>query len=282
MKKRTKSLGLSFCMFVLLGTTNLASANPEIETIFNWAENNYAEFFPGHQTTQMIDPWTYRYYPSTEIYVGVKDNEIFVLGGPWGPNNPTFIDSVSNLTAQIAASGGDSSIPGCNTADIPAGMKFTQNGNVVHITTNGQCIPLPENKNFCVLPTQATSTGISLLSNVNVTSSQIKGITTEIPGLLDPGSAFSSNNHCTINAPAATTDQIVNSDMCLDITEQFSSFEAFPGVVITPPVTIAVVSTTTNQVVPDCFATNAATISDALTGASWFRDTTGNFVQLDF
>ncbi len=278
MRNCTKSLALSFCMFVFLGTANLASADPEIETIFNWAENNFAELFPSHQTTQVIEPWTFRHYPSTEIYVGAKDNEIFVLGGPWG-QNPTFIDSVPNLITQIAVSGGNGSIPGCNTANSPSGMKFTQNGNVIHITTNGQCIPLPENTNFCVLPAPSAPTGVSLLRSANITSSEIKGVAMEIPGVLD-SSVFADNNQCTINVSTEAIDQIESKDICLDITEQVSPFSAL--LELDPPVTIAFVGTTTNQIVPDCFATNAATVSDAFTGESWKRGADGSFIQIDF
>jgi hypothetical protein len=151
MRKRIKCTTLSFCFLVLFGNVNLTSAatTPEIEAIFNWAENNFSDLFPNHQSTQIIEPWTFRFYPSTGIYVGAKDNQVFVLGGPWGADNPTLIDTIPNLSNQIIASGGDGSVPGCNNlVDTPTGLVITQSGNVITMTTNGQCIELPENTDF--------------------------------------------------------------------------------------------------------------------------------------
>ena len=52
--------------------------------LFTWAESTYPQFFPGHQTTQSIEPWLYRYYADTGIYTGVNKNDVgvYLLGGP--------------------------------------------------------------------------------------------------------------------------------------------------------------------------------------------------------
>ncbi len=292
MKKHIKRTILSFFLLILFGSINLASADttPEIESIFNWAENNFPEFFSEPQATQMIGVWTFRHYPagpSGEVYVGVKNNEVFVLGGPWGTDNPTFIDTVPNLLNQIASSGGDGSVSGCsNTTDIPAGVVITQSGNVINITTNGQCIVIPtDSGNFCEPPEQPEPTGISVLTTVNVTSSQTTGIEVDQPGIpnpLDSATQGLSNSSCTINADSESGNQIINSDICIDMTDQLSSIPAGFGITINPPVTFAIVSTATNQVVSDCFATDAATVSDAFTGELWAKGADGNFVQISF
>ncbi|MCH9638566.1 MAG: hypothetical protein K0U40_03630 [Betaproteobacteria bacterium] len=292
MKKRIKCTTFSFCFLVLFGNANLASSatTPEIEAIFNWAESNFSNFFPNHQTTQMIDPWAFRFYPSTGIYVGAKNNEVFVLGGSFGSDNPTFIDTVPSLFAQVQGSGGNGSVPGCDTSDIPAGLVVTQNGNVVNITTNGQCIvvPNPANNNFCGVPPQPQATGISVLSSTNVTSLVIKGIEISTPGIPNPFESAAENitdsKFCEINAPAELANQIVNSDICFDMTDQFGplSDSSIPGITITPPITTTFVGTATNQVVPDCFATDATVVNDAFTGETWTRDVNGNLVQTGF
>lgn len=290
MKKRLKCAVLSFCIFGLFGGVNLASADttPEIEAIFNWAETGYPEFFSPPQTTQMIGEWTFRHYPTSpagNVYAGVNNGEVFVLGGPWGSENPTFIDSVANLTSQIAASGGDGSVSACsNSSDLPAGMVISQSGNVVNITTNGQCIVIPpEENNFCETPAQPQPTGISVLTTVNVTSSKTTGIEITQPGI-DPIGLITdgfSNASCTINA--FSEDLIINSDVCFDMTDQLSSLSDFPGATINPPVTFAIVSTTTGQVVTDCFATDAASITDAFTGETWVKNSLGGgFTQVGF
>ncbi|QOJ23022.1 MAG: hypothetical protein HRU78_04675 [Gammaproteobacteria bacterium] len=88
---------------LFLGTIHFASADTasDTDTLLNWAENNYPQYFPTHQTTQSATPWLFRFYPDTNIYAGVNtdNNGVFVLGGPWGNDSPTYIDSLSNLLA---------------------------------------------------------------------------------------------------------------------------------------------------------------------------------------
>ncbi len=82
----------------------------QIEEIFDWGERQYSEFFPNHKVTQFLDPWMYRFYPSTGIYLGEKENEIFVLGGPFGNIAPKFVGAVDELT-QIMSTTRDEPIP---------------------------------------------------------------------------------------------------------------------------------------------------------------------------
>lgn len=284
MKHCIKSITSTACLLVLLFSFNPATAatTPQIETLFNWAENTFPELFPDHQITQTVDPWVFRFYPATGIYAGVKNDEVFVLGGPWGTENPTFIDTLPSLLAQIQGSGGNGSVPACSdTATIPEGMVITQSGNVVNITTNGQCIVVsnPENTNFCEPPAPSQPTGISILSTNNVNSFQTTGITLNLPpNLPNPLDFFTQNTAtCIINAQEALTSQVVNSNICLDITDQLSQLSGFPGVTISPPVTITTVTSSTNQRVADCFATSAAFITDIFSGESWVN-VNGSFV----
>lgn len=86
---------------LFLGNINFASADTasDTDTLLNWAENNYPEYFPTHQTTQSIAPWLFRFYPDKNVYAGVNtsNNGVYVLGGPWGIDKPTYIDSLYNL-----------------------------------------------------------------------------------------------------------------------------------------------------------------------------------------
>ena len=107
MKNPITQFILFFCTLILVGSINFASADTasDTEILFNWAENNYPQYFPSHQTTQNIEPWLFRFYPKTTIYAGVNttDNGVYVLGGPWGSVNPTYIDSLSNLLLTAAS-----------------------------------------------------------------------------------------------------------------------------------------------------------------------------------
>jgi hypothetical protein len=70
----------------------------EIERIFNWAEQAYLEYFPTYDTTKTADPWIYRYYQSTDTYLGVnnQDSNIYVLGDAFGPTVHQ-VDTVENV-----------------------------------------------------------------------------------------------------------------------------------------------------------------------------------------
>lgn len=285
MKKYIKSLIASLCLFgVLVGNPVSAATTNEIETVFNWAENHFTELFPNHQATRTIEPWRFRFYPTTGIAIGVNNDDFFVLGGPWGLESPTFIDTMPNILALIEGTNGNGNVPACsNTVELPAGMVITQSGNVVNITTNGQCIEVsnPENANFCEPPTPTQPTGISVLSTTNITSFLTSGIIIDSPGIPNPLNSFAQSvSSCVINAQTDAVNLVVNSDICFDATNEFSNLSDFPGITVNPPITIAIASTSTSQQVSDCFATNATTIADTLTGETWVN-VNGNFVPIN-
>lgn len=289
MKYRLKQLISSACALVLLGNIQIASADlaSDAEALLNWAENTYPELFPSPRATQSLEPWLYRFYPETNTYAGVNknDNGVYVMGGPWG-DNPTYIDNLPNLISFINNSGGNSNIPACNTANAPAGFSYSQSGNVVTITTNGQCIEIPNTTtNFCETPVQPTQTGISVLSTSNVTSAEWQGITFNQSLPIDPlASLTGTSKYCTINAPAEQINLVVNSDICMDMTKQlegsFADLIASGFATVTPPITFATKSTHSGQTVSDCFATDADSIYDAFTQDVWIKQEGGGFVKI--
>ncbi|MBS0423425.1 MAG: hypothetical protein JSR71_03125 [Proteobacteria bacterium] len=278
---------LSACAFILSAHFQLASATPASDTdkLLNWAEKTFPQFFPSHQATQNIEPWLFRFYPETNVYAGVNKNDqnVYVLGGPWG-NNPKVVDTLVNLITQIDNSGGNGSVAACDTTDAVSGVSYSQSGNIVTVTTNGQCVLAPDlsKANLCNIPEQSTASGISVLGSNRLTSSSISGL--EIPGfdLLGLVNSAADVKHCTKNAPAETANLIVNSDLCLDITapvtENFAGL-SIPGITLSPPVKYFTKGTYTNAIVGDCFATDAASISDAFTGELWVNQG-GNFVKV--
>lgn len=284
-----KRLVLSFLTLFIVNQAHLANAdiNSDTEQLLNWAENNFPQFFPSHQATQNINPWLFRHYSETGVYAGVNtsDNHVYLLGGPWG-DNVTVVDSLSNLLAIVGQSNGNTGIPACDTTQVPSGMAFTQNGNVVNVTTNGQCIAIASSSALCVAPRQSSQTGISVLTNTAITESSMSGITMAIPGYnpLESLANAGSGKHCTINAPSETQNLIINQDICLDVTAQFQSnldaLQNLPGITITPPITVTSKGTTTGTIVADCFATDADSISDAYTGEAWINQN-GTFVKYD-
>ncbi|MBS0484099.1 MAG: hypothetical protein JSS06_02590, partial [Proteobacteria bacterium] len=180
--------------------------------------------------------------------------------------------------------GSDGSIAACDTSGAIDGVFYSQSGNVVTVTSNGQCVLAPDlsKTNLCQTPPQTTASGISVLGSNTVTSSSIAGL--DIPGfnLLELVNTTANVKHCTKNAPAATANLVVNSDLCLDITAPISETLAglaIPGIALNPPVKYFTKGTYTSKNVDDCFATDAATISDAFTGEVWVNQG-GNFVKV--
>jgi hypothetical protein len=274
MRHPIRSFIISVCASISIGYTHLAMADivSDTETILNWAENAFPEFFPEHQTTQSIEPWLFRYYPQTDIYAGINttDYNAYVLGGPFG-NEPVFISSSAGLVADIAGSGGNGDIPACNTANIPEGFVYRQSGNVIEITTNGQCIKLPRDTNLCEPPGQPepgepVATGISVLTKTEVLASEWRGVQSSIP-LSFLGTQPGSSAVCILNTPTEEQiDLIINSDICLDVTEEMQEqLAAIPGVTVTPPIGQATKMTVTSTRVADCLQTDAETIYDMYT-----------------
>lgn len=67
-----------------LADGNAASALEAANDLMDYAEVHYAGFFPGHPSTDSALGYLYRFYPATGIYLGVKDAQVYVLGGAFG------------------------------------------------------------------------------------------------------------------------------------------------------------------------------------------------------
>lgn len=57
-----------------------APTAPTATELFDWAERNYAVYFPGHKSDLAFAPYVYRYYPETQNYVGVANGRVYILG----------------------------------------------------------------------------------------------------------------------------------------------------------------------------------------------------------
>jgi hypothetical protein len=60
--------------------TLAASNPPTVDALLDWAERTYAQFFPGHKSSQAAAPYVYRYYPETGNYVGVDGSQVVIFG----------------------------------------------------------------------------------------------------------------------------------------------------------------------------------------------------------
>lgn len=76
------------------------------EQLMNFGEARFSQYFPSHQATALFQPFRYRFYPQTGIYLGVAINVVpgaglveggvYVMGGPFG-GAPAFQGIVSDI-----------------------------------------------------------------------------------------------------------------------------------------------------------------------------------------
>lgn len=54
--------------------------NTRIDTLLDWAEDQYGEYFPGPEDSFELLGYYVRYYPATDTYLGTKDGHLWVYG----------------------------------------------------------------------------------------------------------------------------------------------------------------------------------------------------------
>ncbi len=69
--------------------------------LMDFAETSYAAYFPSHQPTAAFDGYLYRYYATTGMYLGVKDGNVYVLGGPFG-DQPLLVGPLTAFITPVA------------------------------------------------------------------------------------------------------------------------------------------------------------------------------------
>lgn len=71
--------------------------------LFDWAEAQYPQYFPVHASTKTFEPFLYRSYPATGIYLGLAirgdssfPDGVYVMGGEFG-SSPLFVGAASKF-----------------------------------------------------------------------------------------------------------------------------------------------------------------------------------------
>lgn len=65
-------------------TLHVTFADSKLDALFDALEAQYPGYFPSHQASAMVAGYYARYYPGTNIYLGVKDNALFAHGAQFG------------------------------------------------------------------------------------------------------------------------------------------------------------------------------------------------------
>lgn len=81
-----------------------AAASLTAENLMDWAEAAFPQYFsPARQPTQTAAPYVLRYYAGTGNYLGVKGDEIYVLG-PMSGNTLTKVGVLADFECRVAGS----------------------------------------------------------------------------------------------------------------------------------------------------------------------------------
>ncbi len=177
-----------------------------------------------------------------------------------------------------------SSSQACDSSQAPSGVSYSQSGNTVNISTNGQCVPLPTASaaasSLCTPPqtSSSASSGQSVLTTVNISSFSLTGITFNIPGVTNPfdsiAQGLGATTTCIRNAPQGYSTYTMNMDVCYDITAAMgSSLQSLssPYITVSSPITEKLKGTVSSKVVADCFTTSATSVIDATTQEVWIK-----------
>ena len=76
---------------------------PTATQLMDWAERVYGGFFPPHQADLSWEGYTYRYYASTQNYLGVKGGRVYILG-PVSGGALGDVGALSDFGARVFAS----------------------------------------------------------------------------------------------------------------------------------------------------------------------------------
>jgi len=170
-------------------TTPVVTAAPaitiDVQSIFDLAAQVYPTLLVNGSAPGLYQGYTYKFFASSGIYVGIKDNKIFTMGGPFGTaikeqgTVSLVLNALQTAKAKINAAKPTTPVTPTTTV-IPAGLytlKVTGNvntsfgvGTALNFTL--QNMPAPNVSDTTVIIDQVKSqlAGVGGISNIRVTS----------------------------------------------------------------------------------------------------------------
>lgn len=88
----------SFIQAVMQSTATSATNADEL---FAWAERNYPVLFPSGAVSQTLQTFQIRYYPSTDLYLGVSEGRAYMLGARQTSGRVIDLGAVANVTLPL-------------------------------------------------------------------------------------------------------------------------------------------------------------------------------------
>ena len=109
-----------------------ASAADAAEQLLDFAEASFPAHFPVHQSTSTLDPFSFRHYPQTGVYVGVvvkpgmgyPMDGVYVMGGPFG-EAPVHVGQLSDFITPADPGVGTGGTTGVNNGCFDLSLSHT-------------------------------------------------------------------------------------------------------------------------------------------------------------
>lgn len=123
----------------LAASSNIA-ATVDATALFDWAEATYPALFPSHQHDLTFAPYIYRYYPETDIYVGVANGNVYGLGA-FSNRQIAFLGTLASFACSVSPA--SCALPGAPTnliataGNASASLAFTPPSNTGGGTLTG-------------------------------------------------------------------------------------------------------------------------------------------------
>lgn len=116
-------------------TTPPAPDLTQINELFAQAQAKFAQYFPSsaNAVNQTLDGYTYRFYPSTNIYLAINSGDVYVMGGSFG-NTPLKQGSVSAVLSELAKVNISVDVPAAAQGDYKLVITGTVSTSVAGIT----------------------------------------------------------------------------------------------------------------------------------------------------
>lgn len=128
------------------GGSGPISLDTNAQNMLNLAENLFSNLLSNGSALKQLGGYTYRYYPGSGAYIGFKDGQVYVLGGPFGNALKSYgavskvTVSLQNYEASIQVDAGDLGGGGDGNVDITGVYDLTIDGDISIIA---QGITLP-------------------------------------------------------------------------------------------------------------------------------------------
>jgi hypothetical protein len=95
-------------------------------TLIPWAEQAYPQYFYGTAQTGTYQDFTFRYYPASGNYIGLRNGDMVYVYGPVFDGDLLYVGTLSSLGNQAGASGGSTSAPVTLSSDQRALLSWAQ------------------------------------------------------------------------------------------------------------------------------------------------------------